>query len=379
MATSAFKLRELNARAEVLMEKLGIAVGPASEAALETLPASEKAEIDKMAAGGSSQISPVQLSKEARETLDRKLKETNVEISNIEKQRLSHLTNVRDSIRNLVEKAPQVVSTLLSDVEWSDMVLEEWRINKNGGEIERVARMRAFENKQEVYRGFQTFDYAGRLMMLFELQPMEFAERLKDISDQLNSDTRVFTGNVFIFLSGNIFPIQAKVREIAARPGICEKIARQNPALKLRHDRDPDCIRSIVEKIKKEPETQQLLDDAIYQVLGASNREGLWSRVNGHPSFMDPPGSQHFYASIERELNDVAQDFSKDLGEAGMSPPPTLEFDDSVKTAIYNSEVDALVGYRSIANRGRDLVTPLLSFKLKPTLFQMTGDVHEAS
>lgn len=373
------RLREQQERAAIAEEELSKIAGNVNDTAI-AIDIDSMSDTEKAAREEATKINAQITEKsELKKSWEGRLAAAKTQIDDMERQRNSLLEMVKRQFNSVNTYAPQLASILTSDMDYIGMSLAEWRAGANMSEFERSARQRAFQ-PDYLAEQFKGLSRVEQMTMLFDANPSEFITRMKATFAGFDSSTEIFTGNVFIFMAANIFEIQDKVRTAAQAPGACNGI---NRTVSLSKDdvsalRDPDCIATMVTKIKDTPEGQLALDNALYQVFGKQNEQALFARIQGprdggRPGFITPPSGAKYLEAVNKNLIDLAASYQDEVNEAGLGGRAKLAFDPSVATEVYRVEIDGMSGFRSISNRARDHIGGFIDYKVKPRIIDLYG------
>jgi hypothetical protein len=212
------------------------------------------------------------------------------------------------------------------------------------------------------------------LLTLFKEEPNTFYSVYQQTLATRPADEDRLTGNIVIFLAGNVLSLQEKViaNVIATGESACQAPADSGaPALPFY--RDPDCLRKITEKILSEPESTKEMEDTLARVLGKkspvkddgspmdSNALAFKSRI-GNIRFILPPTSSDYRGFLTRQLDDVKSEFSRSTGI-------NLVFTDRILNSfLFPKFVNSQLGFRNLVDRARHQFDLVLDTKVRSVI-----------
>ncbi len=218
------------------------------------------------------------------------------------------------------------------------------------------------------------FSPVEKLMFALRDNPKGFLDFYQEKKEEIVTAKQSWAGNVFIFLAGNVIPLQNEVEKIVESPDIeqCNQTPLeylpdepgQLPDLK----RDPLCRRLVVESLA--PKYQEFMDNLVLGVFGRPN-EGI-DEFEEHVSklltkedfenqaafrdrigtigFMLPPRPRGYVKFIESQFLRVALALQVLFLDAQASPVIEVDFDNDLVHAVYREVVDARKGFRNLVD-----------------------------
>jgi hypothetical protein len=222
------------------------------------------------------------------------------------------------------------------------------------------------------------------LIGLFKEQPQKFLDFYRNDLLKRSSDTERFTGNIVIFLAGNVLKFQRDVTSAVTEKGANE-CAQMTRDTNIPFYRNPDCLVYFTKKLLKDTGAMQEMESAVGMVLGKkiyaelgqskyggdSNSLALRSRL-GPIRFISPPDSAIFRKFLQGDLARLAESFKNETGV-------DIIFDPSVvNDFLFPSYVNALLGFRNLIDRGTNHFSLLFNTRIKSivSLFNNRQTMH---
>jgi hypothetical protein len=216
--------------------------------------------------------------------------------------------------------------------------------------------------KDELLRINKTGGPADSLLSLFKEQPHRFYSVYNKSLVSRSVDEDRLTGNIVIFLAGNVLSLQERVitNVLAKGESQCQTPSNSSGS-SLPFYRDPDCLLKITKDVLKEPGSAAEMEDTLLRVLGKktidlkefkdanpieSNALAFKSRI-GPIRFILPPSSKDYKGFLSRQLDAVKTSFTKSTGVG-------LLFNDRViEDFLYPKFVNSQLGFRNLVDRAR--------------------------
>lgn len=216
--------------------------------------------------------------------------------------------------------------------------------------------------KTELLRINKTGGPADMLLSLFKEQPQTFYSVYQDSLVSRSVDEDRLTGNIVIFLAGNVLSLQEEVitNVLAKGESQCQPPGDKNKST-VPFYRDPDCLLKITKDILKDPKSAQEMEDTLLRVLGkktvdlkelkdanpiASNALAFKSRI-GPIRFILPPSSKDYRGFLDRQLQAVAATFKKGA-KVDLAFTPSV-----IDSFLYPKFVNSTLGFRNLVDRAR--------------------------
>jgi hypothetical protein len=216
--------------------------------------------------------------------------------------------------------------------------------------------------KDELLRINKTGGPADSLLSLFKEQPHRFYSVYNKSLVSRSVDEDRLTGNIVIFLAGNVLSLQERVitNVIGKGESQCQTPSDASKS-SLPFYRDPDCLLKITKEVLNEPGSAAEMEDTLLRVLGKkttelkefkdanpieSNALAFKSRI-GPIRFILPPSSKDYRGFLSRQLDAVKSSFTKSTGVG-------LLFNDRViDDFLYPKFVNSQLGFRNLVDRAR--------------------------
>ena len=303
--------------------------------------------------------------------LEKEMKVVTDKIADLE-ENLTSIYNAAENQLNNLRTKEEILGGIIAASEmgeWSTRVIERWKSDPSIPASRQKARHRM--DTVRIKENIQEMDRIERIKIVFKADPARFITELEKVISNQSQTGKAYTGHIFIFLLGNILPLQDRVTETINRPGVCDAFVNNNPNPDLRAKApqdDPDCLRTTSDKIMKEPVkhpsgtfgnlSQEL---ALRQVFGSvgGNDLAFNSRFTNRV-FMTPPSREQYAQIISSEM-DYWKLFVSDAVEREFPGHPIkVVYDKSVLSLLYRTRVEGQAGFRSIGGAARQLLSSFM-------------------
>jgi hypothetical protein len=242
---------------------------------------------------------------------------------------------------------------------WSERSEEEVRQITAANKIDaQKLREAAPELIAEMTRTNSVIGPVENLLSLFKRAPQQFLDVYQTRVLTRSASQDRYTGNVIIFLAGNVLNFQEKVISTVLQEG--PNICAGEQTSGLPYFRNPDCLLTVTQKLLKEGHAKDEMETALKRVLGgkifeifdekktdlSQNQLAFESRV-GPARFILPPSSADYRAFLMREMGKLSKSFYTNTGvELAFEPEVVDDF-------LFPKYVNSAYGFRNLGDKAR--------------------------